>query len=72
MKAKIEGGVLTLDPALLEQLGWADDAEVEVTTNGRMLIVTPARSQEDEREFRESMERIDDKYAGLFQRLADS
>jgi virulence-associated protein VagC len=52
--------------------GWADDAEVEVTTNGRMLIVTPARSQEDEREFRESMERIDEKYAGLFQRLADS
>jgi ribonuclease PH len=72
MKTKLTQGTLVLDPALLEELGWAEDAEVEVTTNGRMLVVTLARSEEDDRRFRESLKRIDEKYANVFRRLADS
>ncbi|HEX2061703.1 MAG TPA: AbrB/MazE/SpoVT family DNA-binding domain-containing protein [Thermoanaerobaculia bacterium] len=62
---------LVLDKPLLEQLGLDESSEVEISTNGQLLVVTPVRSSSRERKFRKSAEKIADKYAGLFKRLAE-
>lgn len=62
---------LVLDKPLLEQLGLDADGEVELSTNGDVLVVTPIRDAVRERKFRKSAEKIASKYAGLFRRLSE-
>ena len=62
---------LVLDKALLEELGLGPDSEVEVSTNGQILIMTPKRSSSRERRFRKSADKIHRRYAGLFKRLSE-
>lgn len=62
---------LVLDKRLLEQLGLDENAEVEVSTNGQVLIITPRRDAARERRFRKSAAKINQKYAGLFRRLSE-
>lgn len=62
---------LVLDKQLLEQLGLDENGEVELSTNGQVLVVTPKRSAARERKFRKSAEKINQKYAGLFRRLSE-
>ncbi|HEV7573556.1 MAG TPA: AbrB/MazE/SpoVT family DNA-binding domain-containing protein [Thermoanaerobaculia bacterium] len=62
---------LVLDKPLLDQLGLAENAEVELSTNGQVLVVTPKRSAARERKFREAVVEINEKYAGLFRRLSE-
>lgn len=61
---------LVLDKPLLEQLGLDDGGEVELSTNGDVLVVTPVRSAGRERRFRKSVEKISARYEGLFRRLS--
>ena len=68
---RVDGAVaLMLDEPLLEQLGIADDAEVELSVSGKGLLVMPLQEAEVERRFRESAEKIAAKHAGLFRRLS--
>jgi antitoxin component of MazEF toxin-antitoxin module len=62
---------LVLDKPVLEQLGLDENSEVEVSTNGDVLVMTPLRSAARERKFRRSSDKINAKYAGLFRRLAE-
>jgi antitoxin MazE len=62
---------LVLDKPLLDQLGLDENAEVELSTNGQVLVVTPKRSAARERKFREAVTKINEKYAGLFRRLSE-
>lgn len=62
---------LVLDKPLLEELGLDESSEVEVSTNGQILIVAPKRNSSRERKFRESADKIHRKYAGLFKRLSE-
>src|SRR6266567_1635961 len=62
---------LVLDKPLLEHLGLDENAEVELSTNGQVLVVTPRRDPARERKFRKSVEKINQKYAGLFRRLSE-
>jgi len=62
---------LVLDKPLLEELGLDEGSEVEVSTNGQILIVTPKRNSSRERRFRKSAGKIHRKYAGLFKRLSE-
>jgi antitoxin MazE len=62
---------LVLDKPLLEQLGLEENSEVELSTNGDVLVVTPIRTAAEEKRFRRSAEKINRKYAGLFRRLAE-
>ena len=62
---------LVLDKPLLEQLGLEENSEVEISTNGDVLVVTPLRDAAREKRFRRSAEKISRKYAGLFRRLAE-
>jgi len=61
---------LVLDKPLLEELGLDENSEVEVSTNGQVIVLTPKRDPGRERKFRKSMEKINRKYAGLFRRLS--
>jgi antitoxin component of MazEF toxin-antitoxin module len=63
---------LILDKTILDQLGLDENAEVELFTNGQVLIVTPRRGPARERKFREIVDEINKKYAGVFRRLSDS
>ena len=63
---------LVLDQTLLEQLGIDENSEVELETSGEVLVITPVRATEREKQFRDAMEKIDRQYEGVFRRLADS
>ena len=65
------GIALVLDRPLLEELGLDEGAEVEVSTNGQIIVITPKRSSASERKFRNAAGKINRKYAGLFKRLSE-
>jgi antitoxin MazE len=62
---------LVLDKPLLQQLGIDEDTELEISTNGDVLVVTPVRSRSRERKFQKAVQKINEKYAGLFKRLSE-
>ena len=62
---------LVLDRPLLQQLGIDEDTELEISTNGDVLVVTPVRGRARERKFRQAAEKINQRYAGLFKRLSE-
>ena len=62
---------LVLDKPLLEALGLNEDSEVEVSTNGQLIVIGPKRDSARERKFRKSADKINRKYAGLFKRLSE-
>jgi antitoxin MazE len=62
---------LVLDKPLLDQLGLDENGEVELSTNGQVLVVTPKRDPTRERRFRKSLDKINQKYAGVFRRLSE-
>ncbi|HSP15304.1 MAG TPA: AbrB/MazE/SpoVT family DNA-binding domain-containing protein [Thermoanaerobaculia bacterium] len=62
---------LVLDKPLLQQLGIDENTELEISTNGDVLVVTPVRDRARERKIRKAVEKINRRYAGLFKRLSE-
>jgi antitoxin MazE len=62
---------LVLDKPLLEQTGIDENTELEISTNGQLIVVTPVRDAEREKRFRNALEEVNKEYAGLFRRLAE-
>ena len=62
---------LVLDKPLLEELGLDENAEVEVSTNGQVIVITPKRNSARDRKFRKAVDKVNRKYAGLFKRLSE-
>ncbi len=62
---------VVLDKPLLEELGLDESSEVEVSTNGQIIVITPKRSTARDRKFRKAVDKINSKYAGLFKRLSE-
>ena len=61
---------VVLDKPLLEAVGLDEDSEVEISTNGQVIVLTPKRDSAREEKFRKAVEKINRKYAGLFRRLS--
>jgi antitoxin component of MazEF toxin-antitoxin module len=61
---------LVLDKQLLEAANLAPDAQVEVSTNGRVIVIAPVRSRRDVEKFEHAEAKMHAKYAGAFARLA--
>lgn len=61
---------LVLDKALLEAASLDPEQPVEVSTNGRVIVISPVRTADDEREWERGRERMHAKFAGAFKRLA--
>lgn len=60
---------LTIDQAVMKQLGWEIDTEVEFTVDGEHLILSPHRFAKDE-EARAAGERVIKQRRELIERLA--
>ncbi len=61
---------LVLDKQLLEAAHLDPNEEVEVSTNGRVIVIAPVRSKKDQEKFERAEERMHAKFAGAFRRLA--
>jgi antitoxin component of MazEF toxin-antitoxin module len=61
---------LVLDKQLLEAAHLDPDDEVEVSTNGRVIVIAPVRARRETERFERGQELMHAKYAGAFRRLA--
>jgi antitoxin MazE len=62
---------LVLDKPILEQLGVDENSEVEVSTNGDVVVITPIRDDARRRKLNAILEELDEEYGGVFRRLAE-
>ena len=61
---------LILDKPILELLNVTMDTPLEITTDGRSLVISPTTSHSED-EFRMSLERINGTFAPTLRRLAE-
>lgn len=64
MKTRLTRGALVLDPPLLEELGIDENGEVEISSDGRVLTITPVRKLDG------LLDEMDEQYGSVFKRLA--
>lgn len=62
---------LVLDKPILEATQLDEGQEVEVSTDGDVIVITPVRSPNRQAKLRAVAERMHAKYAGAFRRLAE-
>ena len=62
---------LVLDQPLLEATGITSETPLEVSTDGDVIVISPVRDEERTEKFPSGIERINDRYAGVFHRLAE-
>lgn len=61
---------LVLDKQLLEAAGLEPDDKVEVSTNGRVIVIAPVRCEREVEEFERARVRMHGGFAGACTRLA--
>lgn len=61
---------LILDRPLLDQTGIDENTQLEISTDGDVIVITPVRKTKHARKLREGIEAINEQYAGVFKRLA--
>lgn len=61
---------LVLDKQLLDAANLDPDDPVEVSTNGRVVVIAPVRSKRDIERLARGQELMHAKFAGAFRRLA--
>ena len=62
---------LVLDRPLLEATKIDADTDLEVSTDGDVIVITPLRDPERAAKLRAGVEKINQRYAGVFKRLAE-
>jgi antitoxin component of MazEF toxin-antitoxin module len=62
---------LVLDKPLLDKLQIDADTELEVSTDGRVIVVAPVRSKARARKLKRTVEAAHERYEGVFRRLAE-
>lgn len=62
---------LVLDRGLLEAANLDPDATVEVSTDGKVIVIAPVQSDERREKLERGMAKMHAKYAGAFKRLAE-
>jgi antitoxin MazE len=62
---------IVLDKPLLETLGIDENTELELSTNGQVLVLTPMRDPAREKKLKKILEELDREYGGVFRRLAE-
>lgn len=61
---------LVLDKQLLDAAHLDPGDEVEVSTNGRVIVIAPVRSKRDQEKVKRGQALMHAKFAGAFRRLA--
>ena len=62
---------VVLDKPVLEAVGLDADGEVEVSTNGDVIVISPVRGIRRQRKLKKILDELDEEYAGVFRRLAE-
>jgi antitoxin component of MazEF toxin-antitoxin module len=62
---------LVLDKPLLEQMGLEEGSEVELSSNGQVVMITPVRENARRRKLQSILDKIDEQYGGVFKKLAE-
>lgn len=62
---------LILDRDLLERTGISVETPLEVSTDGDVIVISPVRTKQRSEKLRKAMTRADQRYAGVFRRLAE-
>lgn len=62
---------LVLDRPLLEATRIDADTPLEVSTDGDVIVITPVRDRDRREKLEKGIEKIHQKYAGVFRRLAE-
>jgi antitoxin component of MazEF toxin-antitoxin module len=62
---------VVLEKPLLEAVGITADSEVEISTNGDVIVITPVRESRRRRKLEKILDELDEQYAGVFRRLAE-
>jgi antitoxin component of MazEF toxin-antitoxin module len=62
---------LVLDKPLLEALGLDENSEVEISTNGQVLVMTPKPNLARQKKLKRILDELDEEYGGVFKRLAE-
>jgi antitoxin MazE len=62
---------LVLDPPLLEAARIDADTPLEISTDGDVIVITPVRDGKRAAKFKAGVEAINERYAGVFRRLAE-
>lgn len=62
---------LVLDKELLERLGIDAETQLELSTDGDVLVVSPVRGRKAESRLKEVMARAHERYGGVFRKLAE-
>ena len=63
---------LVLDKPLLEATGIDAETPLEISTDGDVIVISPVRSTRRAAKLRLATQEVLDRYAGVFERLADS
>ncbi len=62
---------LILERPLLEATGIDLETPLEVSTDGDVIVISPIRDAERVAKFKTGVEKINQRYAGVFRRLAE-
>jgi antitoxin component of MazEF toxin-antitoxin module len=61
---------LVIDKPLLEAIGIDETTELEVSTDGDVVVITPVRDRRRQSRFEEIVAEVHEQYGGVFKRLA--
>jgi antitoxin MazE len=61
---------LVLDRELLDRTGISADTLLEISTDGDVIVITPKRSKSRAEKLRDATAEADERYGGVFTRLA--
>lgn len=62
---------LVIDKALLEATGITADSQLEISTDGDVIVISPIRPKKRTARLRSILEELDREHAGAFKRLAE-
>lgn len=62
---------LVIDKPLLEALGIDAETELELSTDGEVLVVAPVRNRKRSKKVAELVAEAHERYGGVFKRLAE-
>ena len=62
---------VVLDRKILQQTGIGPDTDLEISTDGDVIVISPTRSAERTKRLRKTMEDAHERFGGVFRRLAE-
>ncbi len=62
---------LVIDKPILELLHLDAETPLDISTDGKVLVVSPAGDEKRRKQFTEALAKTNEKYGGMLKRLAD-